>query len=113
MEKSGREKQQKIRYMREGNTQRTITPMHGVEVTQSVTDVDMHTVQLSWKAEAKEDLKRHSSVSGIYWGLVTAGYMAWSFITMRWDRTWIVWPIAAVAYAAIFSIAKAMRRKEG
>ena len=57
MEKSGREKQQKIRYMREGNTQRTITPMHGVEVTQSVTDVDMHTVQLSWKAEAKEDLK--------------------------------------------------------
>lgn len=57
MEKSGREKQQKIRYMREGNTQRTITPMHGVEVTQSVTDVDMHTVHLNWKAEAKEDLK--------------------------------------------------------
>jgi transcriptional regulator with XRE-family HTH domain len=66
-----------------------------------------------YSREAKEDLKRHSSFSGIYWGLGTAGYMAWSFITMRWDRTWIVWPIAAVAYAAIFGIAKAMRRKEG
>ena len=62
--------------------------------------------------EAKEDLKRHGNLSGIYWGLVTAGYLAWSFITMRWDRTWIVWPIAAVAYAAIFSIVKAMSKKD-
>ena len=62
--------------------------------------------------EAKEDLKRHGNVSGIYWGLVTAGYLAWSFITMRWDRTWIVWPIAAVAYAAIFSIVKALSKKD-
>ena len=62
--------------------------------------------------EAKEDLKRSGNLSGIYWGLVTAGYLAWSFITMRWDRTWIVWPIAAVAYAAIFSIFKAMNKKD-
>lgn len=57
IEKSGREKQQKIRYLREGQTQQTITPMHGVEFTQNVTDVDMNTVRLSWKAEVKEDLK--------------------------------------------------------
>ena len=62
---------------------------------------------------AKEDLKRHSSFSGIYWGLVTAGYLGWSFITMRWDRTWIIWPIAAVSYAAIFSIIKALQKREG
>ncbi len=56
MEKSGREKQNGIRYMREGNSQTTITPMHGAEFVQTVTDVDMHTVRLNWKAEAKEDL---------------------------------------------------------
>ena len=56
MEKSGREKQKKIRYVRDGNTQTTITPMHGAEFVQTVTDVDMSTVRLSWKAEAKEDL---------------------------------------------------------
>ena len=55
-EKSGREKQQRIRYVRERNTQKTITPMHGVEITQSVTDKDQKTVELSWRAEAKEDL---------------------------------------------------------
>ena len=63
--------------------------------------------------EAKEDLKRHINFGGIYWGLVTAGYLGWSFITMRWDRTWIIWPIAAVSYAAIFSIVKAMQKREG
>ncbi len=67
----------------------------------------------SYSREAKEEEKRYANFSGIYWGLVTAGYMAWSFITMRWDRTWIVWPIAAVAYAAILGIAKALHRKDG
>ena len=66
-----------------------------------------------YSREAKEDLKRHGNLSGIYWGLVTAGYLGWSFITMRWDRTWIVWPIAAVSYAAIFSIIKALQKREG
>jgi len=56
MEKSGREKQQRIRYTREGNTQKTITPMHGAEFTQTVTDVDMKTVNLKWQVEAKETL---------------------------------------------------------
>ena len=54
--------------------------------------------------EAKQD-------RGIYWLLVTAGYLAWSFITQSWDRTWIVWPVAAVAYGAVFGIAKALRQR--
>ena len=56
MEKSGREKQQRIRYRREGKTQQTITPMHGSEFIQTVTDIDQQTVALHWQAEAKDDL---------------------------------------------------------
>jgi len=56
LEKSGREKQQRIRYNRDGNTQTTITPMHGATFTQSVTDIDTKTVGLNWKVEALEDL---------------------------------------------------------
>jgi len=63
--------------------------------------------------EAKEDSKKHGQISGIYWGLVTAGYLAWSFITNGWDHTWIVWPVAAVAYGAVFGIIKALRQKNG
>ena len=50
---------------------------------------------------------------GIYWALVTAGYLAWSFLTNGWDRTWIVWPVAAVAYGAVYGIIKALRHKNG
>ena len=63
--------------------------------------------------EAKEDSKKYGQISGIYWGLVTAGYLAWSFITNGWDHTWIVWPVAAVAYGAVFGIIKALRQKNG
>ena len=57
MESTGREKQSNILYRRDGNVQTTVTPMHGAEITQSVTDVDMSTVNLSWTVNAKEDLK--------------------------------------------------------
>ena len=63
--------------------------------------------------EAKEDRRQHGYFGGIYWMLVTAGYLAWSFLTNGWDRTWIVWPVAAVAYGAVFGIMKALRQKNG
>ena len=50
--------------------------------------------------EAKQDRARHGAIGGIYWGLVTAAYLAWSFLTNAWERTWIIWPVAAVAYGA-------------
>ena len=63
--------------------------------------------------EAKKDRARHGSVGTIYWGLVTAGSLAWSFLTNGWHRTWVVWPVAAVAYGAVFGIVKALSRRDG
>ncbi|MBR1457626.1 MAG: helix-turn-helix domain-containing protein [Oscillospiraceae bacterium] len=62
---------------------------------------------------AKEEQRRYGWISGCYWMIVTAGYLAWSFPTNAWDRTWIVWPVAGVAYGAIVGIVKAMRRQNG
>ena len=66
-----------------------------------------------YSREAKAESKKYGWIAGSYWMLVTAGYLAWSFITNNWQNTWIVWPVAAVAFAAIYEIAKAMRRKNG
>ena len=44
--------------------------------------------------------------SGIYWGLITAAYLAVSFITRRWDMTWIVWPVAGVLYGVLMEVTK-------
>lgn len=41
------------------------------------------------------------TVSGIYWIVVTAIYLAWSFITHDWHFTWVVWPISGLLFAAL------------
>ncbi|QBK24481.1 helix-turn-helix domain-containing protein [Ureibacillus thermophilus] len=51
-------------------------------------------------------------VSGAYWCVVVAVYLAWSFIGMNWDKTWIVWPIAGVLYGAFISIVKLVIKAE-
>ncbi len=47
---------------------------------------------------------------GVYWSVVTAAYLALSFLTMRWDRTWIIWPVAAVLYGALTEIVKVKKQ---
>ena len=56
---------------------------------------------------AEKKLNRQMSpVSGIYWCLATAIYLGISFYTMRWDRTWILWPCAGVLYAVVDLVGK-------
>ena len=31
---------------------------------------------------------------GVYWAVITAVYLAVSFLTSRWELTWIIWPVA-------------------
>ena len=54
--------------------------------------------------------KKASRYDGIYWAIATAVYLGWSFITMNWQFTWIVWPVAGVLYAAFHEIMKAVCR---
>ena len=51
---------------------------------------------------------RKGLVSGIYWAVVVALYLGYSFVTFRWDRSWIIWPIAAVLYAVVIKIEEAV-----
>ena len=55
IESTGREKQSRIQYSRNGFTQTTVTPMRGgATFTQTVTDADLSTVNLSWSVTADE-----------------------------------------------------------
>ncbi len=51
------------------------------------------------KAE-KRVKKKLDHVETIYWCTVTAIYLGWSFWTMNWHFTWLIWPVAGVFYAA-------------
>ena len=66
-----------------------------------------------YSREEKESARSLSPFSGIYWGIVTAGYLLWSFLSGAWDRTWIVWPVAGVAFGAVCGIVRALKRKNG
>ncbi|MDY5589055.1 MAG: helix-turn-helix transcriptional regulator [Arcanobacterium sp.] len=44
----------------------------------------------------KQINKKIGPVMGIYWLGVTAIYLAYSFATDLWDRSWAIWPVAGV-----------------
>lgn len=52
------------------------------------------------------------AVSSIYWILITAVYLGWSFLTNDWHITWIIWPVAGVLYGAVAIICKLIDDKE-
>lgn len=54
--------------------------------------------------DAKKKNKIKESVGGIYWLTATAIFLGWSFLTNDWDKTWIVWPVAGVLFAAVMAI---------
>lgn len=45
-------------------------------------------------------------ISGAYWLIATAIFLAWSFISGEWDRTWLVWPIAGVLFPVVLGVVK-------
>lgn len=45
--------------------------------------------------------KKKEAIEGAYWGIATAIYLAWSFLTHDWHITWMVWPVAGVLSAVL------------
>lgn len=63
--------------------------------------------------EQKKELKRRTSFfSGAYWCLMVAIYLGISFYYEAWEKTWIIWPVAGVLYAALINIINAILAKE-
>lgn len=57
-----------------------------------------------YSRKKKKEKIASSKVNTIYWSVVTAGYLAYSFISYKWHFSWIIWPVAAVLYPAVISI---------
>lgn len=52
------------------------------------------------ESESKEDesgyRKSFDEVMSVFWPTVTCLYLSVSFLTFRWEWTWIIWPVAVV-----------------
>lgn len=67
--------------------------------------------QGEYTRQKKWEERQNDAVGTIYWCAVTAGYLAWSFLSDNWHITWVVWPVAGVFYGVVKAIL-ALRRRE-
>jgi transcriptional regulator with XRE-family HTH domain len=65
----------------------------------------------SYTRASKEDTRRTEPFAGVYWAAAVLIYLAWSFISGKWQITWIVWPIAGVGFGLVEAIARAFRSR--
>ena len=63
-----------------------------------------------YTADMKKGGKVVEKIAGVYWCLVTAGYLAWSFLGNAWGISWVVWPVAGVLFGAIACAARLMKK---
>ncbi|WP_323089778.1 helix-turn-helix transcriptional regulator [Allobaculum sp. JKK-2023] len=54
-----------------------------------------------YTTSAKKVNKVIEPFAGVYWTLVTAIYLAWSFLSNQWSRTWIIWAVAGILFGAL------------
>lgn len=66
-----------------------------------------------WDETAKtRRAKRAEKLAAFYWPLVVAVFLGWSLWTMNWGVTWIVWPVAAVLFAALVGLMELFVKEE-
>lgn len=52
-------------------------------------------------ADHEHDRSLVGVLASFYWPLLTAIYLAWSFIWNAWHISWMIWPIGAVFFGAV------------
>lgn len=60
--------------------------------------------------EKKRIASRRESIGGAYWCIVTAVYLGISFLTRRWEISWVIWPFAGIIWAAVCALMSGTRR---
>lgn len=64
-----------------------------------------------YSTENKRLNAKLSWFAGAYWCIITAAYLGISFMTNRWDYSWIIWPVAGIFFAAVWQILKMKVKK--
>ncbi len=63
-----------------------------------------------YSREKKINVGNSLVAMGIYWSIVTAVYLGYSFITFNWHISWIIWVVAAVLSPAVILIVNVFKK---
>jgi uncharacterized protein with PQ loop repeat len=53
------------------------------------------------KEHSKKGEKIIGTIAAVYWPVIVAGYLLWSFASNDWTKSWLIWPVAGVLFGAI------------
>lgn len=59
-----------------------------------------------------EKNKLLQSIMSLYWTIIVAAYLAWSFFSGNWHISWIIWPFAAVLSGIVKLVFEMRNRNE-
>ena len=54
--------------------------------------------------ENKQSEKFAESLGGIYWAIITAVYLVWSFTANAWAISWIVFAVGGILFSAVIAV---------
>lgn len=63
-----------------------------------------------YSREKKINVGNSLVAMGIYWSIITAVYLGYSFITFNWHISWIIWVVAAVLSPAVILIVNVFKK---
>ena len=73
--------------------------------------------QIDFEEDEKKSLEKITNknvrvIMSAYWSVVTCIYLCVSFLTFRWEITWLIWPIAAAVNTIIRAIYSVKNEEE-
>ena len=63
-----------------------------------------------YSRQKKTKTSKAFAAMGIYWCIVTAFYLGYSFITFNWHISWVIWPVAAVLSPVVVIVANIIKK---
>ena len=64
-----------------------------------------------YTSEKKAGKKLIEKYATIYWMIISFIYLAYSFLSNNWNQSWIIWPLAGIAYG-IFEAVMSLKKKK-
>lgn len=62
--------------------------------------------------EEKKSTRNSGAIGEIYWLIVLAIYLGYSFYTKDWKLSWIIWPVAGILFAALMTFCGLLEKRK-
>ena len=78
-----------------------LLPVINAGMTKSAYDCLLGKGHYKYKVINKKTERIVGTIASVYWPMVVALYLLWSFLSGNWHISWIIWPVAGVVFGAL------------